>query len=272
MARIRSVHPGLFTDEAFVSLSETAQIFLVGLWTEADDQGIFEWKTTTLRMRLRPTKDGDVEPILSELRAANSIKSYELSGRKYGAVRNFRRFQRPKKPNAIHPMSDEIRTYVGLGAASGEIDEALGGDSSEPDQPEHGVSSELFPQMEDEGGRREDVVGEEKKEKNKKDRAKRAPDNHAGNGKSTEPYVFKHGVIGLVKADFDQWKQAFPNISLESELIAISSWAQKLNGGWFVPVSNALAKKQREALLAIERIKIENSETEKSKPLWDPGT
>ena len=54
MARIRSVHPALFTDESFVSLSDSAQIFWVGLWCEADDQGVFEWKPLTLKMRTRP--------------------------------------------------------------------------------------------------------------------------------------------------------------------------------------------------------------------------
>ena len=31
MARIRSIHPGLFTDEKFVVLSEPAQVFFMGL-------------------------------------------------------------------------------------------------------------------------------------------------------------------------------------------------------------------------------------------------
>ncbi len=73
MARIRSIHPGLFTDEAFVSLTADAQVFLMGIWTEADDQGAFEWKPLTLRMRLRPTKDGPVDDLLDELEAAKFI-------------------------------------------------------------------------------------------------------------------------------------------------------------------------------------------------------
>lgn len=120
MARIRSVHPGLFTDEAFVSLSEAAQIFLIGLWTEADDQGIFEWKPLTLRMRLRPTKDGDVAVLLAELEGHNMVMCSEIHGRKYGAIRNFRRYQRPKRPNSVHPITDEFRTYVGLSPPSSE--------------------------------------------------------------------------------------------------------------------------------------------------------
>lgn len=121
MARIRSVHPGLFTDEAFAGLGSDAQVFLIGLWTESDDQGLFEWKPLTLRMRLRPTKDGPIESILEELCSANCIKMFEVNGRKYGAIRNFRKYQKPKTPNKIHPISLEMEMYVGLKSDISEI-------------------------------------------------------------------------------------------------------------------------------------------------------
>lgn len=151
MARIRSVHPGLFTDEQFVELSADAQIFLVGLGTQADDQGVFEWKPGTLRMRLRPTKDGSVEDLLAELETRKLIRSYEIDGRKYGAVRNFRKHQKPKKPNSTYPTTDEIRTYVGLQDKN-----------SEPSEPKQASSSPPVPNQfgnrpsEGEEGRRED--------------------------------------------------------------------------------------------------------------------
>lgn len=152
MARIRSVHPTLFTDEAFVGLSDAAQIFLIGLWTEADDQGVFDWKPVTLRMRLRGAKDGSVEPLLSELTEANCIRSYEIEGRKLGAIRNFRRFQKPKIPNAVHVITPEIGKYVGLSPPISEMN----GAHADP-FPQKGEKSSL---MEDGGeeipGRMED--------------------------------------------------------------------------------------------------------------------
>ena len=123
MARIRSVHPGLFTDEAFVAMSSDAQVLLIGLWTEADDQGVFEWKPVTIRMRLRPTKDGDVVLLLSEMEAVNCVRRFEVDGRQYGAIRNFRKFQRPKSPNAVHPCPPDIRNYVGSSRGISEIDD-----------------------------------------------------------------------------------------------------------------------------------------------------
>lgn len=114
MARIRSVHPGLFTDENFVELSDTAQIFLVALWTECDDQGVFEWKPKRLKMRLRPASTEPVDGLLSELEDLEFVRRYEMNGRQYGAVRNFATYQRPRKPNYQHPIPPEVRTLVGL--------------------------------------------------------------------------------------------------------------------------------------------------------------
>ena len=94
MSRIRSVHPGLFTDEKFILLSERAQVFFIGLWTEADDYGAFEWKPITLKIKLRGGKDGDVEPLLEEMISVDCITRYEHGGRQLGLIRNFCRYQR----------------------------------------------------------------------------------------------------------------------------------------------------------------------------------
>lgn len=127
MPRIRSVHPGLFTDEAFVEVSEAAQIFYVGILTQCDDFGVFEWKPSQLRMRLRPTKDGAVEPLLEELAGVDMLARYECEGRHYGAVRNFCRYQRPKKPKSSAPLPAQYRTYVALteGGTEPEEDDGL---------------------------------------------------------------------------------------------------------------------------------------------------
>ncbi|MCK1459214.1 hypothetical protein IVB34_12700 [Bradyrhizobium sp. 2] len=112
MARIRSIHPGLFTDEAFASLSMAARVLLLGIWTEADDQGVFEWKPVTLKMRIFSADNLDVIPLLEELTAANSIRQFSLEGKLHGAVRNFCRYQKPKTPKYRAVTDDEIRNYV----------------------------------------------------------------------------------------------------------------------------------------------------------------
>jgi hypothetical protein len=112
MARIRSVFPGLFTDEAFAPLSDAAQILLIGIWTESDDQGVFEWKPARLRIRLRPLKDGSLEPVLVELSSADVIRQFEAAGKQYGACRNFQKYQHPKSPTKVYPLPAELVEYV----------------------------------------------------------------------------------------------------------------------------------------------------------------
>ncbi len=164
MARIRSIHPGFFTDEAIVSASPQAQVFLIGLWTQCDDQGVFEWKPVTLKMRILPAANCDATVLLAELAALGIIKQIDVGPLKYGLVRNFRKYQRPKKPNSAYPLPAEFRTYVGLTGKIPEPDDGEEADSGPPDTPEGGpdsppvphqggTGSEIRPQMEEEGGR-----------------------------------------------------------------------------------------------------------------------
>lgn len=144
MARIRSIHPGFFTDEDIVSVSAFARLLFLGIGVEADDKGVFEWKPITLKMRLFPADNIDIDALLSELEAVNAIRSYEIAGRKFGAIRNFRKFQRPKTPNDIHPITDDLRNYVGLTGPISEITH----DKDAPFLPK----GEIVPQMEEGGG------------------------------------------------------------------------------------------------------------------------
>lgn len=153
MARIRSVHPGLFTDEAFVRLSMAARVLLIGVWTEADDNGIFELNTLKLKMRLFPADAVDVPALLAELNFANLICEFETGGKLYGAIRNFRKFQRPKSPKAVHPIPQMLLQYVGLEPASSEMTTA-----EVIPFPQNG---EMSPQMEEGGGRMEEEGGKE---------------------------------------------------------------------------------------------------------------
>jgi hypothetical protein len=167
MARIRSVHPGLFTDEAFVSLSCMARLLVIGIWTESDDQGVFEWKPITLKMRLLPADTADVPQLLAELEAADLVRRFAVGERQYGAVRNFGRFQRPKKPNQVHPLPNEFRTYVAAAGPNSPSEPLEDGAGSPPGHdgggevgkqfptgsPPVSPMSEKFPQMEDGGGR-----------------------------------------------------------------------------------------------------------------------
>lgn len=167
MARIRSIHPGLFTDEAFASLSMSARVLLLGIWTEADDHGVFEWKPVTLKMRIMPVDNVSIPELLSECEAAGVIKRFS-SGKSYGLVRNFCRFQRPKKPNYVHPMPPEFYAYAGLKP-----------DGSLPVLNRSGTGTEKSPQREEGGDNLEDGKG-------MGEGAKPAPAKHSSSGSEKE--------------------------------------------------------------------------------------
>lgn len=149
MARIRSIHPGLFTDEAFAGLSMAARVLLLGLWTEADDQGVFDWKPVTLKMRLMPVDNVSIPELLLELEANEIIRRFSQDGRELGAVRNFCKYQRPKTPKYRQLKSADIRNYVASKYPLAEATEA----EVEP----FPQKVEMAAQMEEGGCRREEV-------------------------------------------------------------------------------------------------------------------
>jgi hypothetical protein len=167
MARIRSIHPSLFTDEAWVSCSPLARVLYIGLLTEADDQGLFEWKPLQIKMRLLPIDNADVPELLAELAGADLIAPLESGGKKLGAVRKFRRFQRPKKPTKQFVLPPEWETYVGLSEGGSEPRDDEGASRGEPEGEEEAEVRNQFPtsaegpeQKEDGGGRRSSVSDE----------------------------------------------------------------------------------------------------------------
>lgn len=112
MARIRSVHPELFTDEGFCSLSPLARLLNIGIWTLCDDHGVFEWKPFGMKITILPIDNADIPTLLKELETNNQVTKFEEDGKTYGLVRNFCRYQRPKKPAYKHPFPATARTYV----------------------------------------------------------------------------------------------------------------------------------------------------------------
>lgn len=127
MARIRSIHPGLFTDEDYVDLTYPARILLTAIWCEAWDDGVFEWKPKTLKMKYLPADNVEIEQLLAELVGKRFLTSFEVGGKLFGACRNFRKFQSPKKPNSSKVLPDNLRSFVSLDPPNGEPDPNKGG-------------------------------------------------------------------------------------------------------------------------------------------------
>lgn len=147
MSRIRSIHPGLWTDEAFVELSPLARLLFIGMWNECDDKGTFAWSPLKLKMRVLPADNADPVALLAEIEAQGLIRRYQFCEKPFGAVRNFCKHQRPKKPNDIHPASADILLFAGMNAEQAELMAVV-----VPNQFPTG--GEKASQMEDGGGNR----------------------------------------------------------------------------------------------------------------------
>jgi hypothetical protein len=147
MARIRSVHPGLTSDEAYMSMSMTAKAAWTPLWMQCDDHGIFEWKPIVLKALIFPADNVDFAAVLSELEKLGCVRRLDIQGRPHGVVRNFAKYQRPKNPSYRHFKPEELPAEVGSYIA-------IKG-ATTPVLPQPSPSAiENHPQMKEEGGRR----------------------------------------------------------------------------------------------------------------------
>ena len=234
MARIRSIHPGLWTDEAFVCASMAARLLFIGIWNECDDMGSFEWSPVKLKMRLLPADGVDTSELLAELQANMCIQRYEIDGKSYGAVRNFCRFQRPKKPNCTYPQTNEVRNWCGNDARSNRDGSGAVGNQL-PTGPENSRQMEEGGDKMEEGGEKREEAGA---------RAKRPP---------AEPYLFDGRVVRLVRKDFETWRRTYHAIpDITAELTSIDAWlsnqSEEKRRGWFHSASGMLNRKHQELL------------------------
>lgn len=126
MARIRTIKPEFFRHELLQDLAAEhgAEIMLVfaGLWGHCDSEGRFEWRPRQLKLDILPFLDFSMAEILDLLETAGLVKSYEVSGKRYGVIETFREHQRltgkeaqdgVKHPEPIKEQQDAIRETSG---------------------------------------------------------------------------------------------------------------------------------------------------------------
>lgn len=111
MARIRSVKPEFWTDEALAECSPIARLLFVGTWTFADDKGNLDRSARQLKAQVFPYDALDCEPLILELIAQRLLVEYDAEGKKFLHIRNFDKHQkvdRESKPR--FPLYDDSKT------------------------------------------------------------------------------------------------------------------------------------------------------------------
>lgn len=98
MARIRTVKPKLFTHEALYDAEYESglplRLAFIGLFTEADREGRFQWRPRTLKAAILPFDDLDFSRVLDALATRGFLVKYaSRSGEILGAIPTFRHHQ-----------------------------------------------------------------------------------------------------------------------------------------------------------------------------------
>ena len=118
MARIRTIKPEFYTDEAILSVSRDARLMLIGMFNFADDEGRMDDSPIQIKARVFP---GDmdlgavqIQGLLTELANARIINRYSCEkNHNYIEIKNFRKHQKIDRPNpsTIPPPSRVIDEY-----------------------------------------------------------------------------------------------------------------------------------------------------------------
>lgn len=110
MARARNIKPGFFKNEELSEIEPLGRILFAGLWCLADREGRLEDRPKRIKAEVLPYDDCDVEKLLQALQHAKFIVRYQVDGKGYIKVLNFKKHQNPHKKEAesILPAAPEI--------------------------------------------------------------------------------------------------------------------------------------------------------------------
>lgn len=134
-----------------MNLSLGAKAAWPGIWTEADDHGVFEWKPISLKAKLLPADNVDMAALLAELVTHGLVVQFVAEGKSYGVIKGFCRWQAPRRPSYRFPFpkSAELVAFNSRGCAEPEGAEA-------PEVPhQYGTTTGIAPEREEGGGNRE---------------------------------------------------------------------------------------------------------------------
>lgn len=101
MARIRTIKPEFWTDPKILECSTNARLLFLGMLNFADDEGNIEGSSKSIKAKIFPTDDIEIEPLLDELWNQCLINDYVVNKQKYYNIQSFKKHQkidRPGKP------------------------------------------------------------------------------------------------------------------------------------------------------------------------------
>lgn len=95
MPRIRTIKPEFFSHEDLASKSAHARLLAIGLLTLADCEGRLRWVPMQVHSQVFPWEaEVKIELLLGELIQCNYVVHYEVDGKRYVEICNFKKHQR----------------------------------------------------------------------------------------------------------------------------------------------------------------------------------
>jgi hypothetical protein len=116
MARIRTIKPEFFQHETLFEAEETSKLPLrlayVGLWTQCDRDGRFEWRPRQLKLNVLPYDNCDFSAVLSTLESNGFIVRYDADGKSFGCIPSWTEHQyiNSREPSSTIPAPTETNT------------------------------------------------------------------------------------------------------------------------------------------------------------------
>lgn len=109
MARARNLKPGFFLNDELAECDPLARLLFAGLWCIADREGRLEDRPKRIKAEILPYDDCDVDKFLNDLQSHGFIKRYEVDGKRYIQIINFKKHQNPhiKEAASIIPPPPE---------------------------------------------------------------------------------------------------------------------------------------------------------------------
>lgn len=108
MARIRTIKPTFWGDEAVAELSRDARLLLIGLISAADDEGRFLASPAAIKGYVFPhdaISERTLQKWLTEIAEAEIVMFYMVGKRMYGCFPKYRKHQRISHPQPS-PLPD----------------------------------------------------------------------------------------------------------------------------------------------------------------------
>ncbi len=95
MPRIRSLKPDFFIDDKLAEQKPLTRILFQGLWCLADKEGRLEDNPKKIKVQVLPYDNFDVEDGLTSLSEAGFIIRYQVEGKRFIQIKNFKKHQNP---------------------------------------------------------------------------------------------------------------------------------------------------------------------------------